>query len=196
MSFVNTDVVFYKKRMLRFKKYRKIKKSILVENIGWQYIYDNFYIGTGELPEIHFQDCSIEDWKTWTNHINKKYNVQFKIDEDERVYDQIDFNYFKKLLEGNLGYGSIASIYLDHIQLNVFFISDTEIIHDFDIIREINNIQDHDNLMTYIQEICQLLDKHACIYSHGSEEIKHAEIDEREIIYFDINEMQYKYKLH
>jgi len=76
----------------------------------------------------------------------------------------------------------MASVFIDQIQLNLFFNSQDVIDHDFDT-NQINNLDDHNKLMNYLKEISLLLKKEISIYAEGSEEILLAKISKSKVTY-------------
>jgi len=154
------------------------------QNADWDYLIDNFYRDSGDLPDIIFENCGIDDWKKFVDLVNDKYKVQFKLYEDESVTEKINFDTVNEFWNGNLEDGCMASVFTDNIQFNIFFGRQDEIDHDFDR-REIKNFEDHKKMINYLNDICNVLDKEAAIYAEGTEEILLARVSKDEVKYYN-----------
>lgn len=167
--------------MTIFKTNKNSKKEF-EPNVDWDFLIDHFYCESNTLPDIIIENCNNSDWIKFINFTNNNYKVKFKLNEGYLISEKINFSEINRFWNGYSENGCMASVFIDQIQLNIFFNSQDVIDHDFDT-NQINNLDDHNKLMNYLKEISHLLKKEISIYAEGTEEILLAKISKSKVTY-------------
>lgn len=96
--------------------------------------------------------------KHWIDFVNKQYTVSFTIYQSEKMYNKIDWHTVEEFWNGNQDVACRASVVIGNIIVNTFFFTEEEIENDITP-TEITSIEQHQQLMKYMQGISGVLNK-------------------------------------
>ncbi len=119
--------------------------------MNWQTLKDKIYYLDGSLRDIYILDTTKDDWKNWTDFVNKNYKTSFHIYETETTKDKIDFSIILEYWMGKKDSSAMATVYVDNIVIKAYFFDDQEIENDITP-TEFNSIDDHKRLMKFMTD--------------------------------------------
>ena len=123
--------------------------------MNWEGIKDSIYFEDGSLRDIVVSDWSIKDWKKWVDLVNRKYKLEFYNGQTQESTQEIDFEILKHYWEGKSDLTNTATIYLDRVIIKCYFFDDQEFENDIQP-KEFGSLEDHLNLMDYLEDIANL----------------------------------------
>jgi hypothetical protein len=126
--------------------------------MDWQYLKSKVYFLDGSLRDIYVHNTTKSDWQLWADFVNANYETSFYIYENEVEEKTIALSKIFDYWDGLREYLSTATVYLDHIQINVHFFVGEEIENDISP-KEIHSIDDHNRLINYMTRLSKVLDK-------------------------------------
>jgi hypothetical protein len=126
--------------------------------MNWTEIKEKIYYCDGSLRDIYILQTNMEDNKKWTDFVNEHYTVKWFNGLTQTDEKEIDFEVIKGYLNREHDLCSSASIFLDKIQINNHFFIDSEIENDISP-KEINSLQDHERIISYMIGISKILNK-------------------------------------
>ncbi len=66
--------------------------------MDWKLLREKIYYLDGSLRDIYVRDTGRDEWETWINFVNNKYQIEFIIEGSDEKFNQIDknivFNYW------------------------------------------------------------------------------------------------------
>ncbi len=126
--------------------------------MDWKLLREKIYYLDGSLRDIYVRDTGRDEWETWINFVNNKYQIEFIIEGSDEKFNQIDknivFNYWDS--EDKLALN--CAIKLGDLIIKCYFFGEDEIENDITPL-EINTIEDHNNLLDYLKSVSLLLNK-------------------------------------
>ena len=124
----------------------------------WYTIKEEIYYYDGSWRDIYVLDTTRDDWAKWIELINKKYVVEFYNGRTQRtetaINKQMVFDYWERKTD----LSNDAVIRIGGITLKCHFFISKEIENDFDP-SEIETIEDHNRVMSYLTDVSKLLSK-------------------------------------
>lgn len=126
--------------------------------MNWAELKNEIYYCDGSLRDIYVFDTNIYDNKKWTELVNNAYKINWFNSLTQTYEKQIDFGIVRGYLNKEHDLCSRASIFVDNIQINNHFFIDTKIENDISP-TEINSIQDHEKVISYMMNISNALNK-------------------------------------
>ena len=163
--------------------------------MNWTELKKEIYYWDGSWRDIYVLQTGIEDNKKWTDYVNEKYRIEWFNGLTQAEETIINFDVIKEYWNGNHDLCSTAKIFIDKIQINNHFFSETEIENDIDP-REINSIQDHERVVKYMTDLSCLLDKPVILTPENDQEIILMKISKTEVKYSDnIDPNEWKIRL-
>ncbi len=150
--------------------------------MNWQALKDNIYYLDGSLRDIYILNTTKEDWKIWTDFVNRNYKTSFHNYETETTKDNIDFSTMLDYWNGERDSSGMATVYVDNIIVNAYFFDHQEIENDITP-KEFNSIDDHERLIKYMTGVSKALNKRVVLTPENSKEIVLLSVDKGEIIF-------------
>lgn len=126
--------------------------------MNWAELKNKIYYCDGSLRDIYVLETNIDDNKQWTEFVNNVYKINWFNGLTQTYERQIDFGVVRGYLNREHDLCSRASIFVDKIQVNNHFFTDTRIENDISP-TEINSIQDHEKIISYMVNISKALNK-------------------------------------
>ncbi len=151
--------------------------------MDFQKLKDKIYYCDGSLRDIYILHTDIDDNRKWTEFVNENYTIKWFNGLTQENESKIDFEVVRGYLNGDHDLCSSASVFLDKIQINNHFFVDTEIENDISP-KEINSIDDHNKLITYMTGLSKVLEKKVVLTPENEATIALITVDKDEI---DIN---------
>lgn len=111
--------------------------------MNWAELRDKIYYCDGSFRDIYVLETNIDDNKKWAEFVNNVYKINWFNGLTQTYERQIDFGVVRGYLNKEHDLCSRASIFVDDIQINNHFFTDTRIENDISP-TEINSIQDHE----------------------------------------------------
>lgn len=151
--------------------------------MDFQKLKDKIYYCDGSLRDIYILHTDIDDNRKWTEFVNENYTIKWFNGLTQENESKIDFEVVRGYLNGDHDLCSSASVFLDKIQINNHFFVHTEIENDISP-KEINSIDDHNKLITYMTGLSKVLEKKVVLTPENEATIALITVDKDEI---DIN---------
>lgn len=126
--------------------------------MDWKSLKEKIYYLDGSLRDIYVKDTTRNDWEKWIDLVNNNYNVEFYNGQTEKKENRIDKNIVFDYWERKTDILNTATIKLDTIIIKCYFFIEEEIENDI-APTEINSIDDHNKLLSYLKDISKTLDK-------------------------------------
>ncbi|MES2837827.1 MAG: hypothetical protein V4667_09915 [Bacteroidota bacterium] len=126
--------------------------------MNWIELKQKIYYCDGSLRDIYVLQTSVDDNKKLTEYVNKNYPLKWSNNLNQTEEDKIDFNIIKLFWEGNLNLFSTVKVLINKVQVNNHFFAPNEIENDVDP-REVNSLDDHKNIISYMSDLSNLLNK-------------------------------------
>jgi hypothetical protein len=137
--------------------------------MNWTELKNNIYYIDGSLRDIYILNTNKQDWEKWVNYVNENYRVDSYNGKEDKKENTINFSVIKEKWNGTSDFLSTATVYIDSIQINAHFFTDTEIENDIDP-REFNSLEDHNRLIKYMTDLSTLLDKDVILTPENDQE--------------------------
>ena len=142
----------------------------------WYKIREEVYYRDGSLRDIYVLDTTRDDWSKWIDLINEKYSVEFYNRQTEKseamINKNIVFDYFNRKTD----LLNSATITLGKIMVKCHFFTDQEIENDIDP-GEIDTIEDHYRLISYLTDISKALSKTVVVTAENQQAIVHISVE-------------------
>ena len=126
--------------------------------MNWAGLKNKIYYCDGSLRDIYVLETNIDDNKQWAEFVNNIYKINWFNGLTQTYERQIDFGVVKGYLNKEHDLCSPATIFVDIIQINNHFFADTKIENDISP-TEINSLQDHEKIISYMINISNALNK-------------------------------------
>jgi len=126
--------------------------------MNWTELKEKVYYWDGSWLDIYILRTSLEDNEKWTDYVNENYRIEWFNALTQADENRISFDVIKEFWNGNQDLCSTAKVFIDKVQINNHFFTDTEIENDIDP-REINSMEDHERVIKYMTDLSKLLDK-------------------------------------
>jgi len=126
--------------------------------MNWTELKEKVYYRDGSWLDIYILRTSLEDNEKWTDYVNENYRIEWFNALTQADENRISFDVIKEFWNGNQDLCSTAKVFIDKVQINNHFFTDTEIENDIDP-REINSMEDHERVIKYMTDLSKLLDK-------------------------------------
>jgi len=126
--------------------------------MNWTELKEKVYYWDGSWCDIYILRTSLEYNEKWTDYVNENYRIEWFNALTQADENRISFDVIKEFWNGNQDLCSTAKVFIDEVQINNHFFTDTEIENDIDP-REINSMEDHESVIKYMTDLSKLLDK-------------------------------------
>ena len=146
----------------------------------WETLKEKIYYWDGAWLDIYVLNASREDWKKWTEYVNDKFQLSFYHGENRSEEGKISFQAISDLWEGKTEFTNDATIKLDTMSIKCNFFDDTEIENFFDP-GDLESIEDHNTLMTYMTDISKLIGKPVIMTPENRRETIFVSVDNSEV---------------
>lgn len=126
---------------------------------NWDKIKKNVYFEDGSFRDIYVFNTSEDDWLKWVEFINLHYEVEFG--SQKKYENKIDYEVVKNYLNDEKGIEESIVAYIklsNTLEINCLFWSITEI-ENYLSPKQVKNMDDHNSIIRYLQEIAKLLSK-------------------------------------
>lgn len=150
----------------------------------WTELKEEIYYWDGSWRDIYILQTNLEDNKRWADYVNNNYRIEWFNGLTQAEENKVDFEVIKEYWNGNHDLCSTAKIFIDKIQINNHFFTDTEIENDIDP-REINSIDDHEKVVKYMTDLSKLLNKSVILTPENDQEIVLMKVSKNGIEYSD-----------
>lgn len=148
--------------------------------LNWKELNKDIYYWDGSWRDIYISDTDRSDWKVFVDFINDQFEIKWFNESTQKTESKIDFDRIIEFWDKKIDRNNTANIYLDNIQINTHFFTETEIECDIDP-REFNGIVDHKKLMELLIKLSIRLNKRISITPENCPEIKLIGIDNNKI---------------
>jgi hypothetical protein len=128
------------------------------DNMDWKSLKEKIYYLDGSLRDIYVKDTTRNDWEKWIDLVNNNYSVEFYNGQTEKRENRIDKNIVFDYWERKTDILGNATIKLDTIIIKCYFFIEQQIENDI-APAEINSIDDHNKLLSYLKDVSKVLDK-------------------------------------
>ena len=122
--------------------------------IDWRELKNKIYYLDGSLRDIYIHVSTRDDCQKWVDFVNENYKISVRAD----YWNGDQENY------------STATVHIDNININCHFFCEEEIENDVSP-KEINSIEDHNKLMSYMTKLSKLLNKVVILTPENTPEI-------------------------
>lgn len=153
------------------------------KKMDWKTLKKKIYFEDGSLRDIYISGMNHSDWKKWADLVNEKYEVEFHDYETNLTNNKIDF----KIVEE---YWSVVdracisvAIKIGKINIACYFNDNSEIENDIDP-REFKEIEDHNNLITYLRDVSIALDKEVIVTEESTRESKLIRVENENVFHY------------
>lgn len=119
---------------------------------------DKVYYWDGAWLDIYVLNATREDWKKWIEFVNEKFQVSFYHGENQTEEARMIFQKIVDFWDGKTEHSNYAIIKVGKINVKCHFFNDDQIENDFDP-GEVESVEDHDNLIKYMDALSELLIK-------------------------------------
>ncbi|WP_293304826.1 hypothetical protein [Pedobacter sp. UBA5917] len=126
--------------------------------MNWETLRKKIYYIDGSLRDIYVKNTNIEDWEKWIDLINTGYKVAFYNGQSGETESQIDKSTVFDYWNGKSDLLSGVTIHLEGILIKCHFFGGDEIENDITPL-EINSIEDHNRLVSYLKDVSVCLGK-------------------------------------
>lgn len=135
----------------------------------WQSLKKEIYYEDGSLRDVLIKNASKSDWIKWIDFVNQYHDIAFYNGKTERNEPKIDKNVILDYWTKKHIPCSNVSIFLENITIKCYFFDDLEFENDLDP-REFKNIEDHHNLINYLDSVSNLLNKEIIVTPENTPE--------------------------
>jgi hypothetical protein len=146
----------------------------------WEKLKDKVYYWDGAWLDIYVKNTSPEDWKIWIDYVNSTYDISFNNGKADKKEDKISFDAVNAYWAGTTDLMSDAVIKVGAVNIKCHFFEDTEIENDLDP-GEVVSMEEHNQLVKYIADISNLLQKPVFITPENIHDIIHISADKGEV---------------
>ena len=137
--------------------------------IDWRELKNKIYYLDGSLRDIYIHGTTRDDWQKWVDFVNENYKISVRADHLNSK-EIIDFARIIDYWNGDQENYSTATVHIDNININCHFFCEEEIENDVSP-KEINSIEDHNKLMSYMTKLSKLLNKVVILTPENTPEI-------------------------
>ncbi len=139
---------------------------------SWQSIKEDIYFEDGSLRDINIYNTDKDDWKKWSELVNRRFEVEFTngftLSTSNRIDIEEVFRYWKNP-EAALG-PFMASVKLKDLKVNCYFFEESVLENDIDP-REVKNEKDHILILEYLHVVAAELKKKIVMTLENTEEL-------------------------
>lgn len=136
----------------------------------WDELKDQIYYWDGSWRDLYILNTNKENWIKWVNYVNQHYIINWYNGKTGIEENQINYDVIKEYFDGEHDLCSLAKIFIDKIQINCHFFSESEIENDIDP-REINSIEDHKKVLRYMTDLSMILNKEVILTPESEPEV-------------------------
>jgi hypothetical protein len=140
-----------------------------MELTDWHKIKEQVYYWDGSLRDIYVLGTTQDDWSKWIGLINQKYPVEFYNGQTEQSEATINMNVVFDYFNGKTDLLNSATVTLGNIIIKCHFFTEQEIENDIDP-REVDTIEDHHRLVSYLVDISKVLNKTVVLTAENEQE--------------------------
>jgi len=151
--------------------------------MDWEKLKDEIYNCDGSWRDIYVKETTSEDWNSWVTMVNERYRINWHNGKTNKDESKIDFKIIQEYWEGNHDLCSTANIFINDIQINAHFFSDSEIENDIDP-REFKTIEDHNRLIEYLKLVSIVCGKEVIVTPENYPEIVLIKVYKKEVKIF------------
>jgi hypothetical protein len=138
--------------------------------MNWQQLKEKVYKVDGGFRDIYVLNTTKKDWQVWVDYVTANYKTSFRVHETDETFDRIDFSILNGYWNGMVENASIASVFLDNIQLNAHFFEEETIETDITP-GEINSMEDHQRVLDFMTGLSNALGKKVILTPEWDPEI-------------------------
>ena len=138
----------------------------------WDELRTGVYEIDGSWRDIYVLDATRDDWRQWMTYVTAHYPVRWTAEDHQqgKELDAIDVAYIERRWDaGADALTTLGSVFLEHVQLNCHFFTDTQIENDIDP-SEIRSLEDHHRLMAYLVALSTDLGKEVIVTAESCPE--------------------------
>lgn len=136
----------------------------------WDELKDQIYYWDGSWRDLYILNTNKEDWIKWIKYVNQHYIVNWYNGKTGIEENQINYDVIKEYFDREHDLCSTAKIFIDKIQINCHFFSESEIENDIDP-REINSLKDHEHVLKYMTDLSTILNKEVILTPESEPEV-------------------------
>ncbi len=136
----------------------------------WDELKDQIYYWDGSWRDLYILNTNKEDWIKWVKYVNQHYIVNWYNGKTGIEENQINYDVIKEYFDREHDLCSTAKIFIDKIQINCHFFSESEIENDIDP-REINSLKDHEHVLKYMTDLSTILNKEVILTPESEPEV-------------------------
>ena len=151
--------------------------------MDWSELKKEIYYLDGSWRDIYVLQTNRRDWEKWVDYVNENYRVDWFNCKTEKEEQNVDFSVIEEYWNGAVDLRSSANVFVDKIQINAHFFTESEIENDIDP-REFNSIDDHHKLINYLANLSKLLNKQVILTPEDTPETILMKIDENSVKYY------------
>jgi hypothetical protein len=138
-----------------------------VAELSWEEVKQYVYPSDGSLPDIYVLNTTYDHWRRWGAWVNATYRVRFR-DTNQQEHTRINTEAVLAYWQGDrLGDMPFASIWVGNIQINCFFLAEDSLDGDLNP-QDIQSVEDHQALLTYLSNVSHLLGKEIVMLDEGT----------------------------
>jgi hypothetical protein len=135
----------------------------------WTELKNRIYFEDGSLRDVYVLNTNVKDLAKWTELVNEKYNIQFYDAKIDLTTDKISFKAVEETWTQENRELVTATVKIEAININCHFYDHSEIENDIDP-REFKSLTEHDNLIKYLREVSNLLDKEVIVTDENTKD--------------------------
>lgn len=139
--------------------------------MNWDILRSKVYYLDGSFRDIYVFDTSRDDWQKWIDYVNNNYRVTFYNGLTDKFEANINPSIVFSFWDGKTDLTCNASVHLGKIIVKCYFFCDFEIDNDIQP-EEIENLEDHNTLIEYLQNVSKLLGKKVILTDEGNSILK------------------------
>jgi len=149
----------------------------------WQQLKEKVYFEDGSLRDIYINDFSRDEWQQWIDYVNSNHKITWVNPKTGNEQRSIDFQVIEEFWESDdLEQSPTATIHIKGIRINTFFFIPDQFDSDIDP-KEINSIDDHNELVSYLKTLSELFGKEVIVTEELHDEFALMKVNGENITY-------------
>jgi hypothetical protein len=142
----------------------------------WYIVKEEIYYSDGSWRDIYVPGTAQDDWLKWIDFINQNYSVSFYNGQTQQTETSIKKEVVIEYWERKTDFPNGTTIKLGSILVKCHFFVIQEIENDIDP-KEIETIEDHYNLVSYLINISKLLNKSVILTAENQRDLVYISVD-------------------
>ncbi|GAB2775449.1 hypothetical protein [Salinimicrobium soli] len=138
---------------------------------NWKSLKEDIYFEDGSLRDIYISKTDRTDWESWCKLVNKNYDVEFYDGLSRKKTTRINIDTVFEFWDDREKFPDTnnATINLGNVKVKCYFFTEKEIENDIEP-REVKTENDHLNVIGYLKEIAETLNKDVVLTSENLKE--------------------------